>query len=215
MPFSLISTWQFSYPNPTYSYDVQQHSSLLFPVPSAIWFRLDANFDANLLKILFLAAHFFYACLCMCMYIMSFQLSNIYLYMHRAYFKKSLQLQRTEKFETYKHFKISCKKIFHFPKFPTTFFSFTKIFSISSTKNSDDVFFSHFISYVSALPNAAGTTAQTYFLHHSFSKFHAFQHSFLRFSTVPVPNLQLQLHNSHFTTANYILQLHRLSSVAS
>src|SRR6218665_1555542 len=31
---------------------------------------------------------------------------------------------------------------------------------------------------------------------------------FLRFFTVPLQNLQLQLHNSHFTTANYILQLH-------
>src|SRR6218665_792155 len=54
----------------------------------------------------------------------------------------------------------------------------------------------------------------TNFFHHSFSKLHLFQHSFLRFSTVPVQNLQLQLHNSHFTTANYILQLHKLSSVA-
>ena len=32
------------------------------------------------------------------------------------------------------------------------------------------------------------------FAHHSFSKFHAFRHSFQRFSTVPVQNLQLQLH---------------------
>ena len=38
--------------------------------------------------------------------------------------------------------------------------------------------------------------------------------NFYAFSTVPVQNLQLQLHNSHFTTANYILQLHKLSSVA-
>src|SRR6218665_3458169 len=95
------------------------------------------------------------------------------------------------------------KKMFHFPKF------------------SDGLFISHlqkisisFISYVSTLPNTAGTTAQTNFLHHSFSKFHAFQHSLLRFSTVPVQNLQLQLHNSHFTTANCISQLHKLSSVA-
>src|SRR6218665_2646848 len=41
----------------------------------------------------------------------------------RAYFKESVQLQRTEKFQTSKHLKISCQKKFHFPKFPTTFFS--------------------------------------------------------------------------------------------
>ena len=34
----------------------------------------------------------------------------------RAYFKKSLQLQRTEKCQTSKHFQILCQKIFHFPK---------------------------------------------------------------------------------------------------
>ena len=135
----------------------------------------------------------------------------------RAYFKEILQLQRTEKFKTSKHFKISCPtKIFISQNFQWLFLAIYKKISISSTKNSDNLFLViSSISYVSALPNAAGTTAQTYFLHHSFSKFHAFQHSFLRFSTVPVPNLQLQLHNSHFTTANYILQLHRLSSVAS
>src|SRR6218665_1101515 len=71
---------------------------------------------------------------------------------------------------------------------------------ISSTKNSDDLFL--VISSISAQTN----------LFVSFIlKIHAFQHSFLRFSTVPVQNLQLQLHNSHFTTASYILPLHKLS----
>src|SRR6218665_872876 len=114
-----------------------------------------------------------------------------------------------EKFQTSKHFKISCKKFFSFPKISDDLFLVMyKIFPFSSTKNSDNLFLViSSISYVSALPNAA----ETNFLHHSFSKFHAFQHSFLRFSTVPVLNLQLQLHNYHFTTANYILQLHKLS----
>ena len=54
--FSLFSPFQFRYPYPTYSYNVQQFSSLLFPIPSPLCFQLDANFDANLLKILFLVA---------------------------------------------------------------------------------------------------------------------------------------------------------------
>src|SRR6218665_3889666 len=53
-----------------------------------------------------------------------------YYAMYRSYFKENLQLQRTEKFQTSKHSKISCKKMFHFPN----------KFQISSTKNSDDIF---------------------------------------------------------------------------
>src|SRR6218665_889768 len=119
----------------------------------------------------------------------------------------SLQLQRTE---------ISCKKNFHFQNFRRLFFSrLQKKFRFHPQKILTTFFFSsHFLlSYVSTLPNAAGKTAQTYFLHHSFSKsFTLF--TILFFSTVPLLNLQLQLHNSHFTTANYILQLHKLSLVA-
>ena len=83
----------------------------------------------------------------------------------RAYLKESLQLQRTKKCQTSKHFSISCQKKCFISK------NFQRLFLV-----------------ISSLPNAAGTTAQTKFLHHSFSKFHAFQHSFLL-------NLQLQLHN--------------------
>src|SRR6218665_2299458 len=89
-------------------------------------------------------------------------------------------------------------------------------FSFSSTKNTDDFFLviSSISSYVSALPNAAGTTAQpTFCIIHS-QNFTLLTILFYAFSTVAVQNLQLQLHNSHFTTANYILQLHKLSSVA-
>ena len=85
--------------------------------------------------------------------------------------------------------KFPVKKIFHYSKLKKSF-DFIQ-------RNSDDPFLS--------FTNAAGTTAQTYFLHHSFSKCHPFQHSFLRFSTVPIPNLQLQLHNSHFTTAQIVI----------
>src|SRR6218665_989483 len=143
--------------------------------------------------------------------------TNMSVILSRAYFKESLQLQRMEKFQTSKHFKISCQKKVSFPKISDILFLVIyKKISISSTKNVDDLFLViSSISYGSALPNAAGTigynsTAQTNYLHLSFSKCHAFQHSFIRFSTVPVQNLQLQVHNSHFTTANYILQLHKL-----
>ena len=133
----------------------------------------------------------------------------------RAYFKESLQLQRTEKFQTSNFFIISCEKSSHFLKvFEDPFLVIsTKI----STKNSDDLlFYSRFLHFLRFSPSnrCRYTTAQPNFFHRSFSKFHSFHHSFLRFSTVPVQNLQLQQHNSHFTTANYILQLHKLSSVA-
>src|SRR6218665_2984834 len=58
----------------------------------------------------------------------------------RAYFKECLQLQRTEKFQSSKHFQISCQKKFRFPTFPTTFFTHLTKISISSTKNSNDLF---------------------------------------------------------------------------
>src|SRR6218665_113410 len=71
----------------------------------------------------------------------------------KAYFKESLRLQRTDKFQTSKHLQISCQNKVSFPKnFRRPFFLFlvitTKIsryfilfyFSISCTKNSDDLF---------------------------------------------------------------------------
>ena len=125
---------------------------------------------------------------------------------NRAYFKEILQLQRTKNFRPQQYFQFPVKKIldipsfFHFidQKFLTTFF-----LVISS------------ISDVSARPSKrCRYNCTTNFLQHSFSKFHGFHPSFLHFSTVAIPNLQLQLHNCHFTTANYILQLQKLSSVA-
>jgi len=79
-------------------------------------------------------------------------------------------------------------------------------------------FLSQFIAfYVSIIQNAAGTTAQaissylSFIIHSTFSQHFWFSPLF---STLKLPNLQLQLHNCHFTTANYILQLQKLSSVA-
>ena len=95
----------------------------------------------------------------------------------RAYFRESLQLERRET-----NFRFIHKKFWR------------HLFLVISS------------IYVSTLPNAAGTTEQPTCWHHSFSTFHTFHQSFLRFSTVPVQNLQLQLHITHFTTANYILQ---------
>ena len=133
----------------------------------------------------------------------------------RAYFKESLQLQRERKnFRPPNILKFPVKKCLILQNFLQPFSLFIVIYkkmSISSTKNSHD----HFllissISYVSALPNAAGTTAQTNFLHHSF---HAFQHSFL-FSILfyKFPLFQFKIYNYYCT--NPILQLHKLSSVA-
>src|SRR6218665_160197 len=73
------------------------------------------------------------------------------------------------------------------------------------------------ISYISTIQNAAGTTTTAQVQLHS--QFHlTFLTSFILqiflFSTPALPNLQLQLHNCHFTTANYILQLQKLSSIA-
>src|SRR6218665_3603699 len=143
----------------------------------------------------------------------------------RAYFKESLQLQRAEKFQTSKHFKISCQKKFSFPKnFLRPFFSHLKntrypfYFSISSTKNYDDLFFlfSHFLHFlcVSPLPNAAGTTAQpTFCIIHSqilkispFPPFFStlFHYSSSKFTTTtaqfPFYNCKL-----HFTTAQIVI----------
>src|SRR6218665_3247200 len=77
------------------------------------------------------------------------------------------------------------------------------------------------ISYVSIFRNvlnAPGATAQTISsdlscIIHSLNS-PAFTPPFFNFSTLALPNLQLQLHNCQFTTENYILQLQKLSSVA-
>ena len=129
-----------------------------------------------------------------------------------------------------RHFKIPCQKSFISQIFRRPFKVLYKQISDLVPPNSEVLFsffsrFLHFLYFIPCIvwmqlylhPNDADTTAQTNFLHHSFSKFHDFHHSFLRFSTVPLLNyLQLQLHSSHFTTAKYILglQLHKLSSVA-
>src|SRR6218665_1870262 len=123
----------------------------------------------------------------------------------RAYFKESLQLQRMEKFQTSKHFKISCPNILK-----TFFYSFTQKFldiSISSTTNSDGVFLViSSISYVSVLPNAAGTTAQpTFSIIHSqnftlfailFYAFPLFQFKIYNYNcTIPILQLQTTFYN--------------------
>jgi len=64
------------------------------------------------------------------------------------------------------------------------------------------------------LQNSAGTTGQLisrdlfFVIHSTFFGFHR------SIPTLALPKLQLQLHNWPFTTANYILQLQKLSSVA-
>ena len=130
---------------------------------------------------------------------------------NRAYFKESLQLHRTETFQTSEHFYISCPKKYHFLQISDDLFLviLNKHISIS-------LLFLHFIHqnfwrpvkvissisyvYVSALSFQTMEVQlhNQLFAHHSFTKFHDFNHSFQRFSAVPVQNLQLQLHNSHF-----------------
>jgi len=91
--------------------------------------------------------------------------------------------------------KISPALAFHLPKFLTTIFSQFLAF------------------YISTIENAAGTTAQAISSDLTQHFLYIFRFPPL-FSTLALPNLQLQLHNCHFTTANYILQLQKLSSVA-
>ena len=127
----------------------------------------------------------------------------------RAYFKKSLQLQRTEKCHTYKHLKISCQKKLSFSKISDD------LFSSHLQKNFD---FIHIlttfllglvissISYVSALPNAARTTVQTNFFHHFSQNFTLFSILFYAFRlfqfkiynyncTIPILHLQTTFYN--------------------
>jgi len=92
--------------------------------------------------------------------------------------------------------------------------SFKENLSIPILKIYDNLFLVILMILMFFNPSASGATAQPTFFHHSFLTFHTFHHFFLCFSNIPVQNLQLQLHNSHFTTANSILQLHKLSSVA-
>jgi len=75
--------------------------------------------------------------------------TNMSVILSRAYFKESLQLQRMEKFQTSKHFKISCqKKCFISQNFRRPFFSHLQ-------KNFDFIhkkcwrpFFSHFLYFL-------------------------------------------------------------------
>ena len=52
------------------------------------------------------------------------------------------------------------------------------------------------------------------FFHHPLNIFSTFLGFSPLFSTIALPNLQQQLHNCHFATTDYILQLQKLSSVA-
>ena len=72
----------------------------------------------------------------------------------RAYFKESLQLQRTETCQTSKHFQISCQKNLPFPVISDDLFLviYKKIL-ISSTKYSDVLFSSHFLHFLCFSPS--------------------------------------------------------------
>ena len=74
--------------------------------------------------------------------------------------------------------------------------------------------FSHFL----AIEKAAGIQLHRQFLltffHRSLNTFFTFLAFHFLFSTIALSHLQLQPHNCHFTTANYIIQLQKLSSVA-
>ena len=76
---------------------------------------------------------------------------RIYAY-DRAYFKESLQLQRTNKFQTSKHFKISCQKSFISQNFRRPSFCHLQEKFRFHPQKILTTFFSHFfsISYVSA-----------------------------------------------------------------
>src|SRR6218665_12837 len=119
------------------------------------------------------------------------KLVSLFLPVARAYVKESLQLQRNEKMLT------SCKKKFyHLLKISTTFFV---------------------VSTFEPLLKTLQVQLHRQFLLTIFSSFtqhflYTFRFSPL-FSALALPNLQLQLHNCHFTTANYIVQLQKLSSV--
>src|SRR6218665_2673681 len=123
----------------------------------------------------------------------------------RAYFKESLQLQRTDKFQTSKHLKISCqKKCFIFQNFRRPFLVIYKKIRFHPQKILTPFFlFSHFL-YILCFSsskrcryNCTNQPFASFIL--KMSRFSAF---FCTLRAVPVQNLQLQLHNSHFTTAN-------------
>src|SRR6218665_1024680 len=94
-------------------------------------------------------------------------------------------LRKVYKFQTSKHFKISCQEKCFISHDLFLFFSHLQKFSISSTK----ILMTSFlvissISYVSALPNAPGTTAQpTFCIIHSqnFTLFSILFYAFLLF----------------------------------
>src|SRR6218665_12350 len=118
-----------------------------------------------------------------------------------AYFKEGLQVQRNEKFLNSKKFCHLLKKMCH---------HFVKI--------SDDLYLViSFIFYISIIKNFKTLQVQLHsqifltILSSFILKIYRFSPLF---STLTLSNLQLQLHKGHFTTANCILQLHKLSSVA-
>ena len=143
--------------------------------------------------------------------------TNMSVILSRAYFKESLQLQRMEKFQTSKHFKISCQKKVSFPKISDDLFLVIyKKISISSTKNVDDLFLViSSISYGSALPNAAGRIQQycTNQLFASFilkmSRFSAFFYTLFHCSSSKFTTTSAQFPfyycKLHFTTAQIVI----------
>src|SRR6218665_1754797 len=114
----------------------------------------------------------------------------------RAYFKESLQLQRNGKFLTSQNF---LKKLFTISlQFPIFFkvISFISCFQSINTGKTLKVQL-HTLFLLTFLPSFVLKIL-------GFSPL---------FSTLVLPHLQLQLDKCHFTTANYILQLQKFSSV--
>ena len=77
------------------------------------------------------------------------------------------------------------------------------------------IFFSHFLDfYISNIHKSLHRQILVTFLSSFTQGFLNISRFSPLFSTLALQNLQLQLHNCHLTTANYILQLQKLSSVA-
>src|SRR6218665_1908651 len=128
----------------------------------------------------------------------------MYSFACRACFKESLQLRRNEIF-------LSSPENFRRPFFES---------SVSYPNISEDLFL--VICSIFTFQPLTNKSLQVQ-LHKKFllTFLSSFNERFLNifwfspfFSTLALPNLQLQLHNCHFTTAHYILQLQKLSSVA-
>ena len=140
-------------------------------------------------------------CVCLCLFCIGWSACctcrKKYVF-YRPYFKESLQLHRNEEMSYLKFF-LSFPSNFRWP------------------------FFSHFLEFlhINHSQIAASTQLHRQILLTFLSSFTQHFLNIVRFSplffTLALPNLQLQLHNCHFTTANYINfynWLQKLSSIA-